>query len=374
MAAFGLALLLCAFALSGCGATNRTASATSADESRTTATVEVRPPRFAYVANQKSGISAYSVDPASGALKPIAGSPFPSGANSTAIAAGPDGRFIYVADSYLNAIQVYTVDQTTGALHRLFAVHPAGSQPGALALHPSGKWLYAANKFSGNVSAYKINFATGALTEIQGSPFAAGGWSFAIAVDPTGRFAYVADYQGNRIVAFAIDQATGALNAIGSVPAATNPDCLAISPNGNMLYAGTIGSSVESIAAFHIDPNTGSLSAGPVLSFPSGVGTFSLAFDPYGRWLYSANGVSGTTSLYRPDATGALTFVQNASSVGDHAPNQVVVDPSGQFVYLADMSGSVMAFKIDPSTGTLTAVPGSPFAAGNAPVGIAITH
>lgn len=365
---------MCALVLSACGTGKYSAAMPASKEVRKTVTVELSTPRFAYVANQKNGISAYTVDADTGALKPIAGSPFSAGTSSTAIAADPEGHFLYVADSYLNAIQAYTIDQGTGALNKLFAIYPAGSQPGALAVHPSGKWLYAANRFSGNISVFAINAATGALSEVQGSPFVAGGWAYAIAIDPTGRFAYVADYKGNRIVAFAIDQETGALSVTGSIPAATNPDCIAISPNGSWLYVGTIGSQIESIAAFHIEPTTGALSAGPVLNFPFGVGTFSLAFDPNGRWLYSANEGTGTTSLYKPDFLASLTFVTSYGYVGEHVPNHITVDPSGQFVYLADLSGTVMAFKINQNNGTLTKIPGSPYAAGNTPVGIVITH
>ncbi len=368
-------LLLCILALAGCGTGNSNATTASVTaQIRKTARVDLHPPKFAYVANQKNGISAYTVDPSAGALKPIAGSPFAAGTSSTAIAADPDGHFLYVADSYLNAILVYNIDQATGALTKSFAVHPAGTQPGSLAVHPSGKWLYAANRFSGNVSQYSINTNTGALTELQGSPVAVGGWLYAIAIDPTGRFAYSADYKGNRIVAFVIDQDTGGLTPTGSIPAATNPDCIAISPTGNMLYVGTIGSKIESIAGFHIDMDTGALSAAPVLSFPFGVGTFSLAFDPYGRWLYSANQVSGSTSIYKPEPTGALTFVHSYGVAGDRAPNQVTVDPSGQFVYVTDVSGTVMAFKINQSKGTLAPIAGSPFAAGDTPVAIVVTH
>lgn len=365
-------LVLCSFLMASCGSGLH--STASSDERSSPTRTQLFQPRFAYVASQNGGISGYAVDPTTGALKQVPGSPFAAATNSTAITVDPAGRFVYVADSYLNAIQAYTIDQNTGALSKQFAVYPAGNQPGALAAHPSGKWLYAANRFSGNVSAYQINGASGTLTEVAGSPFAVGGWCFALAIDSGGRFAYVADYQGNRLLAFSIDQNTGALAPLGSVPVATNPDSIAVNPNGRVLYIGTIGSTVESIAAFNIDPNSGMLSAGPILYFPYGVGTFSLAFDPSGRWLYSANGIKGNTSLYKPDSAGTLSMVQNAGYPGEHAPNQVIVDPSGHFVYLADLSGGVMAFAINESTGALTPVPGSPFPAGNSPVGIAVTH
>jgi 6-phosphogluconolactonase len=48
-----------------------------------------------------------------------------------------------------------------------------------------------ANVYSNNVSAFTINPSTGALTEIAGSPFAAGMMPRSVVVDPSGKFAYV---------------------------------------------------------------------------------------------------------------------------------------------------------------------------------------
>ncbi len=43
-------------------------------------------------------VSAYAVDPASGALTPIAGSPFAAGNGPDSIAVDPTGRFAYVSN------------------------------------------------------------------------------------------------------------------------------------------------------------------------------------------------------------------------------------------------------------------------------------
>ena len=52
--------------------------------------------RFAYVANRQSNsISAYGIDPGSGALLPLGGSPFASnGTTPTALSVDPDGQFL----------------------------------------------------------------------------------------------------------------------------------------------------------------------------------------------------------------------------------------------------------------------------------------
>jgi len=51
----------------------------------------------------------------------------------------------------------------------------------------------------------------------------------------------------------------------------------------------------------------------------------------------------------------------------------VVIDPSGQFAYLAnENSNNIGVYSIDATTGALSAVPGSPFPAGSRPRWIAI--
>ena len=52
----------------------------------------------------------------------------------------------------------------------------------------------------------------------------------------------------------------------------------------------------------------------------------------------------------------------------------VAVAPSGRFAYVANgISNNVSGYTINPSTGALTAIAGSPFAAGLGPVSVAIT-
>jgi 6-phosphogluconolactonase (cycloisomerase 2 family) len=51
----------------------------------------------------------------------------------------------------------------------------------------------------------------------------------------------------------------------------------------------------------------------------------------------------------------------------------VVLDPSGQFAYVAnDNSNDISVYAVNSITGVLTAAAHSPFAAGNAPRSIAI--
>jgi 6-phosphogluconolactonase len=62
-----------------------------------------------------------------------------------------------------------------------------------------------------------------------------------------------------------------------------------------------------------------------------------------------------------PD-TGTLTPIAGSPIVAGEAPHSVAVDPSGKFVYTANFFGdSVSGYTINPTTGALTAIAGSPF-------------
>ncbi|HEX7125899.1 MAG TPA: beta-propeller fold lactonase family protein [Thermodesulfobacteriota bacterium] len=67
-----------------------------------------------------------------------------------------------------------------------------------------------------------------------------------------------------------------------------------------------------------------------------------------------------------PDRPGhrIATEVQGSPFAAGHAPQDIAVDPSGAFVYVANInSGDVSAYAIDSTSGALAEVAGSPFLA-----------
>jgi 6-phosphogluconolactonase len=216
-----------------------------------------------YVANTVSNdVSAYSVDPVSGALTAIPGSPFP---------AWP----VPVAG--------------------LYAASSAG--PGGAAVDPSGKFLYVSNPRSDTenvyILAFTVNAATGALTAIPGSPFVVGRFLQlgAIAVDPNGKFLYVTD--GN-IFTLNINAGSGALT--GAAPTSNDPTyvatALVVSPTGKFVYStgclffcGAAGF----VAAYTPNATSGALTPLPGSPFPAGLGPSGVTVDPTGKFLYVPN-------------------------------------------------------------------------------------
>ena len=87
-------------------------------------------------------------------------------------------------------------------------------------------------------------------------------------------------------------------------------------------------------------------------------------------FAYVSNAGDATLSAYSINSsTGALTVLPGSPIPVPGAGQlyETKIDPSGKFLYVLDDSspGKVYAFSINGSTGSLTAVTGSPFAAGN---------
>jgi 6-phosphogluconolactonase (cycloisomerase 2 family) len=185
---------------------------------------------FAYVANTGSkNISAYTIDPNAGTLTAITGSlgsPFPAGTNPyfVTVAGTPsEGEFAYVVNTGDNTISAYSIEPTTGALTTIGGAVAAGMNPYFVTVDPSGKFAYVANTGSKNISVYSIDMY-GELHAV-GVPVDAGmAPSSVTAVQLLGKeFAYTANYSSSDISVYSIDLSSGALTAGTKVFAGTNP-------------------------------------------------------------------------------------------------------------------------------------------------------
>jgi 6-phosphogluconolactonase (cycloisomerase 2 family) len=205
------------------------------------------------------------------------------------------------------------------------------------------------NYGDGNVSSYVINSSTGALTAAPGSPFDTGQFPSAVTVVPSGRFTYVAipcaqlDCSSGTVSAYAVNSTTGALREIAGSPfnAGKEVNSLAMDPTGRFLYTANLGDGT--ISAYSINGSTGALGALAGSPFAAGNATISVALDPSDHFLYVANQCQS--------AKGCAHGCQSAKSCAH---------------------GNVSAYTIDSSTGTLTPVPGAPIATGNTSWSVAI--
>lgn len=207
-------------------------------------------------------------------------------------------EFAYVANQVPNNFSAYAINASTGALTQVTgSPFAAGYRPRPVVIDPTGKFAYVVNggsisgKHSGNVSAYAINARTGALTQVKGSPLHAGRGPSAAAVDPAGEFAYVTDYEDDpysisRILVYAINLRSGALTQVkGSRSrAGSGPDSLMIDRHGKFAYVVNYYSS--DVSAYAINATTGGLTQMEGSPFGAGTDARGVAIDPSGKFAY----------------------------------------------------------------------------------------
>ncbi len=97
-----------------------------------------------------------------------------------------------------------------------------------------------------------------------------------------------------------------------------------------------------------------------------GQGPHEIAFDPASKLLFVLNHLSGNISVFKVDAqSGALTAVTGSPfAAGGSQVMSMALHTSGKFLFVTDRVNGLYAFAVDTTTGALTAMTGSPFATG----------
>jgi 6-phosphogluconolactonase len=143
---------------------------------------------------------------------------------------------------------------------------------------------------------------------------------------------------------------------------------------GGQEYSSNYASIPENLSGFDITASTGALTA--ITGSPWSDGQGGTEYDAVatsGQYVYETNANLNDIWGYSIDATtGALTPIPgNPFAVTPAAPpNGLAVSSSGQYLYASAFTSTsalnlvVYAFAIDSTTGALTSVAGSPFAAG----------
>ncbi len=231
----------------------------------------------------------------------------------------------------------------------------------------------------------KLIMLGAALTLLLGLPLAFANRAFA---DPTPKFAYVAnacvstsDCSAGNVSAYTINSSTGALRAVAASPFAAGgePRSVTVDPSGRFAYL--TNEDDDTVSAYTINSSTGALSAVAGSPFAAGAYPYSVTVDPSGRFAYVTN--SNCPSIFRcppsnvsaytiNSSTGALSAIAGSPFAAGKNPISVTVDPSGRFAYVANDGDTVSAYTINSSTGALRAVAGSPFAAGSHPDSVTV--
>jgi len=332
-----------------------------------------------YTDKGSQGIYSYRFDPASGTATPLGLAAKTQ--NPSFLAASSDGRFLYAVNevSTLNGqavggVSAFAVDRNTGKLTLLNQVSSLGAGPAHLALDRTGKYLLVANYDAGSAVAFPIQ-SDGTLgphtafvqhtgssvnRKRQEAPHA-----HYIEASPDNRFVLVADLGTDKLYVYRFDAQRGTLSpatpAFAPVTPGAGPRHFAFAPSGKFVYLAN--ELTGTVTVFAYDAQSAKLASKQTISalpkdFHGENSEAEIAVDVSGKFLYVSNRGDQTndiTGFSISPTDGTLTFVERISS-GGKIPRSFALDRSGEWLFAANQdSDNIQLFRVDPSSGRLTA-------------------
>lgn len=314
--------------------------------------------RFAYVATGQ-GIYAFRMNSKTGEGSFVFGSPFvtkiapTAAASPSSVVVHPSNHFLYAANQNTSTISLFKIDPTTGALDEALprtalvtSSGQVGLSPAVLTMDSGGKYLFVGNQITNDIWVYSIG-SSGTLTFVSSAQVGAGPASLTLSASDG--FLYVPVPTFSAVYVFSVN--AGVLTQVGT-PTIVNGGVgqLGIDPQGKFLYVPNPSLNTVTVLLIQSD---GSLVAGPGL-FATGLSPVAAATNATGAFVYVANSDSTDLSQFKVDTTtGALTALTTSVAGTGTNPESIVVDPDAKFVFVInDQSNSITEFTIN-TNGTL---------------------
>jgi 6-phosphogluconolactonase len=313
--------------------------------------------RFAYVATGQ-GIYAFRMNSKTGASSLVFGSPFvtkiapTTAASPSSVVVHPSNHFLYAANQNTNTISLFKINSGTGALDEvlprtaLVTSSGVGLSPGVMTMDSGGRYLFVGNQTTNDIWVYSIG-SSGTLTFISSAQVGAS--PAGLTLSGSDGFLYVPVPTFSAIYVFSVS--AGVLTQVGA-PIIVNGGVgkLGIDPAGKFLYVPNPSLNTVTVMLIQSD---GSLVQGPGL-FVTGTSPVAAATTTTGAFLYVANSASTNLSQFKVDTTtGTLTALTSSAAGTGTNPESILVDPDAKFIFVInEQSNSVTEFTINKD-GTL---------------------
>ena len=313
-----------------------------------------------------SFVYGFSVNEATGALTALAG--FPVAAQSGGINSIVSERMVadqanlrlYVINDGSNTVSAYSINPTTGALTPM-PFSPISLFTGVwntIAVHPSGSPLVVANNAdNGLVHSFVITPTT--ATAAAGSPYnmGTGVAGFSSRFSRNGDYYYVGGNMGSNIGGFGVDATTGVLTALPGSPfpaGATNVIAYATDSAGRLYSV----DSANGLRAF--TSSAGALT--PVTGNPFASGLTQRRFGivhPSENFYMVAGNTGNNVGVYQISGSGAATTLTAVTgspfATSGTTANCLASNAAGTFLYVANrVSRNITTFSVNTGTGVLT--------------------
>lgn len=295
----------------------------------------------------------------------------------------PNSYWIY-AGSYTNGktpsegIYKFEFDTRTGKLTPR-GVAAKLKNPSFLARHPSRSFLYAVNEVDtvdgakgGAVTAMAVNAETGAI-KVLNAQSTKGAGPCDLTVDAKGLNVLAVNYGGGSVVCLPItpDGVLKPASAFiqhegkGTDPARQErPHAHSVVLDFANKHALVADLGLDKVFVYKFNADKGSLTPNdpPFATVEPGSGPRHIAWHPSRQYAYVINEMANTVTAFTyDDKAGRLDPIQTISTLpegfqGRNSTSEIVVHPKGDFVYGSNRGDdSIAIFKIDPTSGKLTA-------------------
>ena len=326
-----------------------------------------------YTKTEEQGIHWLKLEMATGKLTAVG--KLAGQKNPSFLAIHPNKKFLYAVNEISNykgekagGVSAYSIDPKTGALTFLNQQSSKGGAPCHLVVDATGRNVLVANYPGGSVASLPISRKgrlrkASSFVQHEGSsvlkPRQASPHGHSINVSPGNKFAVAADLGLDKVLVYGFNAKGGKLTPAGftKVAPGAGPRHFAFHPNGKFAYV--INEITLTVTAFGWDEAKGKLSElQTITTLPvergKGMSTAEVQVHPSGKFLYGSNRGHNTIAVFSIDGkTGKLKAIQHQSTLGK-TPRNFGIDPTGKFLIAANQSsGDVFTFHINQDTGEL---------------------
>jgi 6-phosphogluconolactonase len=290
------------------------------------------------------------------------------------LAFDPSRRFLFATSEGLGreqgAVVSFAIDPGTGGLRWLSRQPTGGGEPCHLCVDPTGRHVLVANHEHGSVALFPIDAdgRVGLRTDLRQhtgfgpGPTQQGPHAHHVTFDPLGQRVLVTDKGIDKVVSYRLD-GSGKLQLndppFGRVHAGAAPRHLAFGTTGKYVYVN--GEADMTLATIGYDAASGAMrelqvvSTLPVGAEPEDWSTAEVVVEPSGRFVYVSNRGHDSIAIFEIDRVSGLVTASGYVSTQGRTPRTIAVDPSGRRLYAANQdSDTIVHFDLDTRTGELT--------------------
>lgn len=334
-------------------------------------------PREGNMGEDRVGITVFDLDAHSGELRHV--QDVRGLRNPTYLATHPRHRLLYTAERETTtwgpieafAGQITTLAIATDGTLTVKDRLPMGGGATYVSTAPDGSYLLAALPGPRCLMVFPIR-ADGCvqpaadMVQLQGRgvntitlerPF-----PHCVRPDAIGKRALACDMGMDRIMVFDVDadgRFAPAPHPFAQLSSGAGPRHLWVHPNNRWVY--TVNEIDSSVSAFEYDAESSAMRIlGTTSTRPEGFAGHNsgaqIVVHPSGQFLYSSNRGHNSIAIFNIDQESGRPRLQELVSTQGETPRNFNIDPSGEFLIVANVnSNNLVSFRIDRETGQLTA-------------------